>query len=127
MTMEKLKKRCSLNGCVLVLPKVIRYFALTASNQIIALALNLEINNDPTETAHAVALYLVNFYKSLGIKILQETFKEKDIHETNKSFASKMIPVILNDFNSKKWLSPIHTGDYHTKISKVCDMIFNKK
>lgn len=38
-----------------------------------------------------------------------------------------MIPVILDDFKSKEWVPPIHTGDYHTKISKVCDMIFNEK
>ena len=113
--MEKQKKRCSLNGCVLVLPKVIRYFALTASNQIMALALNLEINDDPTETAHAVALYLVNFYKSLGIKILQETFKEKDIHETNKSFASKMIPVIKKKKNG-----------YHLFIQEIIILRFLK-
>lgn len=88
--------------------------------------MNLEINDDPEKNAHAVALYLVDFYKNLGLKTLQETFK-KNIHETNESFASKMIPVILDDFKSKEWLPPIHTGDYHTKISKVCDMIFNEK
>lgn len=117
------------HACALVLPNVIRHFALTASSQIkeLALLMNLEINDDTEKNAHTVASYLVDFYKKLGLKTLQETFKEKNIHETNESFASKMIPVILDDFKSKEWLPPIHTGDYHTKISKVCDMIFNEK
>lgn len=98
------------HACALVLPTVIRHFALSASNQIkdLALLMDLDLKDDPQEIADDVADYLVHFYRNLGIKNLQDTFKRKHIADNLKEFTSKMVPAILDDFKSKHWLPPIH-------------------
>lgn len=115
------------HACALVLPTVIRHFALSASNQIkdLALLMDLDLKDDPQEIADDVADYLVDFYRSLGIKNLQDTFKEKHIEDNLEEFTSKMVPTILDDFKSKHWLPPIHNDQ--ERINKVCEMIYNEK
>ena len=87
--------------------------------------MNLDLKNDPQEVANDVADYLVDFYRNLGIKNLQDTFKEKHIEDSLEEFTSKLIPAILDDFKSKHWLPPIHNDP--EKINKVCKMIYNEK
>lgn len=116
-------------ACIMVLPTVIRHFADDSKDAIqkIGQIMGLEMTEDATVNANMVADGLINYYKSLGVKTFNQTMIERGIEDTQTEFAEKMIPAILDDFKSREWLPPIHTGDYKAKISKVCDMIYNER
>ena len=70
---------------------------------------------------------ILMFYKDAGLEPLKETLAEQGLAESEKEFTEKMIPLILDDFKSKAWIPPIHTGDYKQKIGKICTMIYEEK
>ena len=61
------------------------------------------------------------------MKSFSEFRSDKGITDTFEEFTEKMIPAILDDFKSREWMPAIHTGDYKSKISKVCEMIYNER
>ena len=117
------------NACAMVLPTVIRHFANSAQDNIQKMAniMNVEITGDAKKDADRVANAVSDFTKKVGMKTLQEYFKENDIHESCEEFSKKMIPVIMDDFKSQKWMPPIHTGNYHEKVGKICQSIYEEQ
>ena len=116
------------HACAMVLPTVIRHFSESSPKEIADLAgvMGVKVDTDPKVTADLVADAILDFYKSFGLGTLTETLKEQGIEEEKEAFVKKMIPMILDDFKSREWLPPIHTGDYNEKVGKVCRMIWEE-
>lgn len=116
-------------ACIMVLPTVIRHFANDSSEAIskIGQIMNLDMNDNAQENADKVADCLIAYYKQFGVKSFSEFREDKGITDTFEEFTEKMIPAILDDFKSREWMPAIHTGDYKSKISKVCEMIYNER
>ena len=75
-----------------------------------------------------VADEIIRYYKILGsVRILTKQCKKEIFRIRWRNFTEKMIPAILDDFKSKEWMPAIHTGDFKTKISKICEMIYFEK
>ncbi len=117
------------HACAMVLPTVIRHFAEYAVEEIRELAAvrGVSVSDDPATNADRVADAILAFYKDAGLKPLKETLAEQGRAESEQEFTEKMIPFILDDFKSKAWMPPIHTGDYKQKIGKICSMIYEEK
>ena len=113
----------------MVLPTVIRHFAEYATDEIRELAevMGVSVSDNPVANADRVADAILTFYKDAGLKPLKETLAERGLAESEQEFTEKMIPIILDDFKSKAWMPPIHTGDYMQKVGKVCSMIYEEK
>ena len=117
------------HACAMVLPTVIRHFSEYAADEIreLAAVMGVTVSDNPATNADRVADAVRRFYKDAGLKPLKETLTEQGLAESEKEFTEKMIPVILDDFKSKAWMPPIHTGDYKQKVGKVCSMIYEEK
>ena len=117
------------HACAMVLPTVIRHFAEYATDEIRELAevMGVSVSDNPVANADRVADAILTFYKDAGLKPLKETLAERGLAESEQEFTEKMIPIILDDFKSKAWMPPIHTGDYMQKVGKVCSMIYEEK
>lgn len=117
------------HACMIVLPTVIRHFAESSQPVIssIAARLHLPVTGDAHTDANYVADAILAWYKALGLKPLRQAMLEKGYEDDKQTFIQKMTPVILDDFKSKQWLPPIHTGDYQSKVAKVCTMIYNEQ
>lgn len=117
------------HACIIVLPTVIRHFAESSQKSIQSIAhrLNLPVSGDAHIDANCVADAILVWYKALGLKPLRQSMIEKGYEDDEQTFIQKMTPVILDDFKSKQWLPPIHTGDYSLKIAKVCKMIYEEQ
>ena len=113
----------------MVLPTVIRHFANDSKEAItnIGKIMNLEMEDDAIVNANKVADEIIRYYKILGVKNFYQTMQERNIQDSMEEFTEKMIPAILDDFKSKEWMPAIHTGDFKTKISKICEMIYFEK
>lgn len=116
-------------ACIMVLPTVIRHFANDSKEAItnIGKIMNLEMEDDAIVNANKVADEIIRYYKILGVKNFNQTMQERNIQDSMEEFTEKMIPAILDDFKSKEWMPAIHTGDFKTKISKICEMIYFEK
>lgn len=117
------------HACMVVLPTVIRHFAESAQDVIaeIAKIIDVPVTGDAKTDADRVADAFMEFYKNLGMKPFKAAMLEKGFQDDEQTFCEKMIPVILDDFKSKEWMPPIHTGDYQTKIAKICAMIYEEQ
>lgn len=116
------------HACAMVLPTVVRHFAYSSQEiiQQIADKMSIKITGDARIDADQVAYAICDFCRNLGLHSLQDTLIEKDILDSCKEFTTKMIPLILDDFKSKEWMPPIHTGNYEEKIGKVCEAIYKE-
>lgn len=117
------------HACIMVLPTVIRHFAETSQRAIqqIAIQIGVMTTGEAEADAESVANAILNFYKHLGMKPLQETLRENGCPDNEATFIEKMIPVVMDDFKSHQWLPPIHTGNYEEKVGKVCAAIYEEK
>lgn len=116
-------------ACIMVLPTVIRHFAVESQLEIanIARIIGVKVTGDAIIDGNNVADRILEFYKDLGVKPFYETMISKNINDSLDVFCEKMIPAILDDFKSQQWLPPIHTGDYQKKITKICTMIYEER
>lgn len=117
------------HACIIVLPTVIRHFAETSQEAIqkIAERIGVPVTGDAKKDADAVADSIIAYYKNLGMKTVKKSMLENGYNDDEQIFIKKMIPIILDDFKSKQWLPPIHTGDYSEKIAQICKMIYEEK
>ena len=65
--------------------------------------------------------------QELGLDTLQKIFAEKGYCDNCQEFTEKMIPLVMDDFKSREWMPPIHTGNYKEKIGKICEAIYAEK
>lgn len=116
------------HAAIITLPTVIRHFAEASQESIknIAQAIDVPVTGNAIKDADNVANAIIVYYKNLGLKPFSEAMADNDFNDDEKTFANKMIPVILDDFKSKEWMPPIHTGNYTEKIRKICNMIYEE-
>lgn len=117
------------HACVIVLPALIRHHAESAKESIAGIAgcMGIQITGDAKTDADLVADAVLAFYKKLGMKPMQETLEEKGIQDDLETFKSKIIPATMDDFKSRLWVPPIHTGNYEEKAGRICEMIYNER
>ena len=117
------------NACAMVLPTVVRHFALYAQKNIqkIAEIMGINVTGDAVKDADAVANAIHVFCQELGLDTLQKIFAEKGYCDNCREFTEKMIPLVMDDFKSREWMPPIHTGNYKEKIGKICEAIYAEK
>ncbi len=117
------------HACMLVLPTLIRHHAETAQKNIAAIAgrIGVPVTGDAHTDAESVANAILAFYKKLGMKPTRPTLEEKGFHDDLETFKAKIIPATMDDFKSRLWMPPIHTGDYAAKVGKICEMIYNEE
>ncbi|MGG7142058.1 iron-containing alcohol dehydrogenase [Clostridium nigeriense] len=112
------------HACAVVIPAVIRHHALTSQEAIkrIATIMGIPVVEDAETIAKRVADRFVEFYKALGLKTIQETFKEQGVEDSFEMFVEKVAPATLDDFKSRLWQPPIH--DNPETMRKVLEMIY---
>ena len=117
------------HACAMVLPTVVRHFAFYAQENIQKMAeiMGISITGDAEKDAAEVANAIHIFCQQLGLDTLQKTFAEKGYHDSCQEFTKKMIPLIMDDFKSREWIPPIHTGNYEEKVGKICKAIYMEK
>lgn len=117
------------NACAMVLPTVVRHFAHYAQNNIQKMAeiMGITATGDAVKDADAVANAIHVFCQELGLDTLQKIFAEKGYCDNCQEFTEKMIPLVMDDFKSREWMPPIHTGNYKEKIGKICEAIYAEK
>ena len=117
------------HACAMVLPTVVRHFALYAQKNIQKMAeiIGISVTGDAEKDADEVANAIHVFCQQLGLDTLQKTFAEKGYHDSCQEFTEKMIPLIMDDFKSREWMPPIHTGNYEEKVGKICEAIYTGK
>lgn len=117
------------HACMVVLPTVIRHFANDSREAIqkIGEIIGVSVVDDAKANADNVADAILEYYKSLGLKPFREAMLQNEYDDDLQTFTEKMIPAILDDFKSRQWLPPIHTGNYTEKIGKICESIYNEK
>lgn len=117
------------HACMLVLPTVIRHFADDSQEAIqsIAKVIGVPISGNAQADADHVADSILAFYKRMGLKPLSVTLQENGFNDDEAAFIRKMVPAVMDDFKSRQWLPPIHTGDYYAKIGRICAMIYEEE
>lgn len=117
------------HACIMVLPTVIRHFADDSKDIISSIAerIGLKPSSDAKKNAAIVADAILDFYKRAGLKPLKETLVENGVYDDEETFIRKLIPSVMDDFKSRFWLPPIHTGDYEKKIGAVLASIYEEK
>ena len=113
----------------MVLPTVVRHFAFYAQKNIQKMAeiMGIHVTGDAVKDADAVANAIHVFCQELGLDTLQKILAEKGYCDTCREFTEKMIPLVMDDFKSREWMPPIHTGNYKEKIGKICEAIYAEK
>lgn len=116
------------HACMLTLPTVIRHFAETSQDAIAKLAevIGAPVCGDAKTDAEYVAQHIKKFYKGLGYKNMQETLREKGIDIDRESFAQSLVDFTLDDFKSRLWNPPIHTGNANEKVAEICRRIYDE-
>lgn len=116
-------------ACALVLPTVVRHFAIYAQENIRKMAeiMNITITEDAIVDANQVADAIRDLCRQLGIDNLRKTFEQNGYNDSCEEFTTKMVPAIMDDFKSHEWMPPIHTGDYKEKVGKICATIYYEK
>ncbi len=116
------------HACAMVLPTVIRHFSESSADMIqeIAKRINVPITGNAVQDGNRVADTILDFYKRCGLTTFQKTLEQKGVQETKEAFVEKMIPAIMVDYKVEQWLPPIHTGDYRTKVGRICEMIYEE-
>lgn len=116
-------------ACAMVLPTVIRHFAESAQDAIaeIAQCIGVPVSGDARKDAEKTADAFLHFYQSLGVKMLHDILLEMNCTDDEEMFTKKMIPLVMDDFKSKQWIPPIHTGDYREKVGRICRMIYEER
>lgn len=116
------------HACMMVLPTVIRHFAETSPQAIrlIAEKIGIELTGHPVTDAENTAAAIAGFGKKFGLKTITEVFAERGIDDSEDTFVEKMLPVVMDDFKSREWMPPIHTGDWRAKAGEVCRSIYRE-
>lgn len=88
------------NACAMVLPTVVRHFALYAQKNIQKMAeiMGINVTGDALKDADAVANAIHVFCQELGLDTLQKIFAEKGYCDNCREFTEKMIPQYKIDF-----------------------------
>lgn len=92
------------NACAMVLPTVVRHFALYAQKNIQKMAeiMGINVTGDALKDADAVANAIHVFCQELGLDTLQKIFAEKGYCDNCREFTEKMIPLVMDDFKSRE-------------------------
>ncbi len=116
------------HACMLTLPTVIRHFAETSQDAIAKLgdAIGAPISGDAKTDAEYVAGCIKKFYKGFGYKNMQDTLREKGFDVDRETFAQSLVAFTLDDFKSRLWNPPIHTGNAEEKVAEVCRRIYDE-
>ena len=117
------------HACMVTLPTLIRHHAQSAQESIAAIAgrIGVETTGEAEADAGRVADAILAFYKKLGMKPMRQAMEEKGFHDDLETFKAKVIPGTMDDFKSRLWMPPIHTGDYTEKVGKICEMIYREE
>lgn len=115
------------HACIVALPTSVRWHAETRAREIRGVADCMGIAWHESESNAVVADRVANAikacYKSMGLKPLQEWFKEKNVPDDKEVYVSKMLDAIKADSLYIRFLPPIHEDEAQAR--KILEMVWD--
>lgn len=111
------------HACAMTLPTAYRHFAQApeAGEAIRSVAdrIGVATSADVRDTAEHVALTVRDFTRRLGLPGLRATMQANGFNDSLDQFIDKAVPLVMDDFKSRLWTPPIHTGDPYDNLTPI--------